>query len=329
MNTLFLIGNGFDLNCGMRTAYKDIYPSYIAEHSSSNVISKFKQDISSNIETWSDFESAMARYAGNYDNENDFLECIYDFSAFATDYLTKQELKFKKYLQSNKFMSSFSSEMYNSLRGFYLDCTHNVINIMNDRLAGDISHINVVSFNYTTIFDMIFQDVYSNMRLPSVPVLYIHGILGDDPIFGIDNESQLNVSYPITNNLRQSFVKPYFNGRYDKQRIKDFQNLISSADTICTYGLSLGESDLSWRNAIISRLKECSNTHLFYYDYQYLYADYKVLAQKMTIEESAKQKLLLSWNIEATDDLLERIHIPIRKNIFNFSPFFKLMPDNL
>ena len=98
MNTLFLIGNGFDLNCGMRTAYKDIYPSYIAEHSSSNVISKFKQDISSNIETWSDFESAMARYAGNYDNENDFLECIYDFSAFATDYLTKQELKFKKYL---------------------------------------------------------------------------------------------------------------------------------------------------------------------------------------------------------------------------------------
>ena len=145
MNTLFLIGNGFDLNCGMRTAYKDIYPSYIAEHSSSNVISKFKQDISSNIETWSDFESAMARYAGNYDNENDFLECIYDFSAFATDYLTKQELKFKKYLQSNKFMSSFSSEMYNSLRGFYLDCTHNVINIMNDRLAGDISHINVVS----------------------------------------------------------------------------------------------------------------------------------------------------------------------------------------
>lgn len=29
MNTLFLIGNGFDLNCGMRTAYKDIYPSVL------------------------------------------------------------------------------------------------------------------------------------------------------------------------------------------------------------------------------------------------------------------------------------------------------------
>lgn len=60
MSTLFLIGNGFDLNCGMKTRYFDVYKGYVKESSSSEIIKNFKERITSNIENWGDFEMAMA-----------------------------------------------------------------------------------------------------------------------------------------------------------------------------------------------------------------------------------------------------------------------------
>ena len=74
MSTLFLIGNGFDLNCGMKTAYRDIYPGYVKEPSESNIIFNFKKSIAEDINTWGDFELAMAEYAGTLKNEAELLE---------------------------------------------------------------------------------------------------------------------------------------------------------------------------------------------------------------------------------------------------------------
>lgn len=322
MHTLFLIGNGFDLSCGMKTSYKDIYPCYTAEPSSSSTISEFKQTISENIDTWGDFEIAMAHYAGNLNTEAEFLECVYDFSAYAADYLTQQDLKMKNYLKDNEIMKSVCSEMQNSLRSFYFDCTHNITNIMNNRQAGYLGAMNIVSFNYTTVFDTLFNHVFpSSISAPTI--LHIHGILGDDPIFGVDNESQLNVGYAITNNLRRAFIKPYFNNYYDKQRVLDFESLILSSNTICTYGLSLGDSDMHWRNTLLSWLGKSSENHLFIYDYRYFNKEYIVLSQKLAIEDAAKIDLLSSWGIEPSNDLLEQIHIPIGKHLFNISPYLK------
>ena len=86
MSTLFLIGNGFDLNCGMKTAYRDIYPEYFSEPSDSETINTFKHNISSQIDTWGDFEMAMADYAKNLNSESELLECVRDFSSYANDY---------------------------------------------------------------------------------------------------------------------------------------------------------------------------------------------------------------------------------------------------
>ena len=60
MGTLFLIGNGFDINCGMHTRYTDVYKGYVEERSTSENLRKFKRTISANIENWGDFEMAMS-----------------------------------------------------------------------------------------------------------------------------------------------------------------------------------------------------------------------------------------------------------------------------
>ena len=40
MGTLFLIGNGFDINCGMKTRYTDVYKKYIKEKTVSEIVKK-------------------------------------------------------------------------------------------------------------------------------------------------------------------------------------------------------------------------------------------------------------------------------------------------
>lgn len=65
-----MIGNGFDLNCGLKTQYRDVYAGYIRTEANSNVISQFKRDIESDIENWSDFELAMGEYISKLNSES-------------------------------------------------------------------------------------------------------------------------------------------------------------------------------------------------------------------------------------------------------------------
>ena len=45
-NVLFLIGNGFDLNCGLKSRYIDAYNYYCSKTSNnSEVIKKFKKEL--------------------------------------------------------------------------------------------------------------------------------------------------------------------------------------------------------------------------------------------------------------------------------------------
>ena len=45
------------------------------------------------------------------------------------------------------------------------------------------------------------------------------------------------------------------------------KSLINNTDTICAYGMSLGESDLCWRNMLIEWLMGNQSNHLFIYRY--------------------------------------------------------------
>ena len=325
MSTLFLIGNGFDLNCGMKTAYRDIYPGYVKEPSESNIIINFKKSIAEDINTWGDFELAMAKYAGTLKNEAELLECVRDFSSYANDYLAAEELRVKKYLQDANVRERATYEMRESMEGFYSGFSHNIDNIMRDRAAGYVNAMKVVSFNYTSVFDTLLNMMRVKMALSSTRIIHIHGVLQEDPFFGVDNEAQLAVNYPITKRTKRGFIKPFFNDCYDYERVKKTVNCIQEASTICTYGLSLGDSDLTWRNAILTWLSDDSSHHLFFYDYRFANTTYKTISEKMDMEDEAREELLKKWNVENPEAIMERIHIPIGKNIFNIAENWKSM----
>jgi len=62
--TLFFIGNGFDLNIGLKTQFKDVLHSYIAKTTEDDeVIDFFKNSMNEDFEIWADFEEKMGLYS--------------------------------------------------------------------------------------------------------------------------------------------------------------------------------------------------------------------------------------------------------------------------
>ena len=59
MKITFLIGNGFDISCGMKSSYKDVCNVYKHTYSDNKVLQNFKDEISD----WGDFEMELAAHA--------------------------------------------------------------------------------------------------------------------------------------------------------------------------------------------------------------------------------------------------------------------------
>ena len=325
MSTLFFIGNGFDINCGMHTSYKDVYKGYVKEESNSEIIRRFKSDISSNIDNWGDFEMSMATYAARLANEAELLECLRDFARYMEMHLISEVNEIKAKLKDEKISEAVLKEMGNSLASFYYGISHNVDSIMERREARMLKRIEVVSFNYTDIFDVIYSGYMRDNGINGKKVAHIHGLLQDDPVFGVDNIKQVNTIYSLTRKGKRGFIKPIFNTEYDYQRVQYVERLIEGADTICVFGMSLGESDLSWRLKIIEWLRKDANHHLFVYQYSLSEVKAKTVGEKLDVEDDAKEQLMHEWAIEATEEIYEQIHIPCGRNIFNIGNIIEVI----
>lgn len=322
MSTLFLIGNGFDINCGMKTKYTDVYKKYINEESGSAVIKKFKESIAADFATWGDFEMAMAEYAQKLNGEAEFLECIRDFAKYMEQHLSEENNRLKQLLKDENVLMAVVKEMERSFKTFYTDISHNIDVIMEKRHATHFMGLRAISFNYTNIFDILWKEILKHV-INDESVTHIHGVLQDGPVLGVDNVDQINANYELTRKGKRGFVKPVFNSAYDEQRVVEAKQKIKNASTICAYGISLGNSDLSWRNEIIEWLKADKGHHLFVYMYKFSKEKYFTVTEKLDIEDDAKEQLLSEWEIENPNELFDQIHIPCGKNIFNVENVLK------
>lgn len=317
MNITFLIGNGFDINCGMKCTYREAYEGYIKTQSNSNIIEEFKKRIGGNIDTWADFEVAMASDMVNFKSENDFLICLRDFKKYLDQYLGNEEKKILAQLNNKQIQSTVKEEMNNSLNYFFDGISHNLTGEIVRRVRAEEVKYHAISFNYTSVFDNLFSSVTGN----SVSnVIHIHGRLRDDLVIGMDNFEQLpKVPYYISNKGKRAFIKSTFNEEFDKMRVKSAENIIAMSDVICVFGMSLGESDLKWRNLLIQWVENAKNVHLFLYNYECSCLANLTADERLDYGDDAKLKILEYFELESfrIENLMKSIHIPCGKNIFN------------
>ncbi len=314
-----MIGNGFDLSCGMKTKYCQVYKEYTKTKSDSDLITEFKNTIRNDYERWADFELAMAKHAASFKNESDFNDCVDDFNSFLVGYLENEEKKFFDTISEKEVIKSINEEVNESINTYFEGISDNISWLLKDKKTG----ISFISFNYTTTLDRLLNKAFG---FPII-VHHIHGKLGSIAI-GADNIDQCEVAFPITDSFKRHFIKPFFNQKFDERRMVKAIEMIEMADSICTYGLSLGETDLTWRKKIINWLSENENHQLIIYDYKLSKMSYKTTANRMDIEEEALKNKLCEWGVDNVEDYIDQIHIVCGRDIFNIEEVVETTINN-
>lgn len=281
MVTTFLIGNGFDVNLGLRTQYNDFYPTYFEKNDylpDDNCIKKFCEIIKGEYDNWSDFEWAFAQRA--LGTHQEIGEIIANFNDTFAEYLQKQCAKCNyDPAVIGPEMKKFIFEPY----GFLERREAQELRAYFANHAAETHTYNFVTFNYTdTLDNLLSTDVKNyfpsntlvkNVRYENTinPILHLHGSMKENYIIiGIDALKQFK-SLDMQNNekLARHCVKSVINAQNGFQDKEDkFVKAIQSSNVICSYGLAFGETDKSRWDIISEWLRKGKQNKLIIFKYK-------------------------------------------------------------
>jgi len=255
-NITFLIGNGFDLNAGLKTSYINFYETYAKLPSNSKTIEKFKKEIlrseAYGWKDWADFEIGMGEKSTLFEGEEapeEFLECFNDFSVNFHNYLQNECLKVDWDLVDVE--SEIIKKFLHSINNFHDDLKTSKKNEILATIANKQRRINFLQLNYTDVLDKL----YANTNLSKFGKnLHIHGNIGGGyHTIGVDTIEQIkNENIRNSEKVQTIFVKPQFSDLLKKNNIHhgnerdEALSIIKSSTIICAFGTSLGETDGFW-----------------------------------------------------------------------------------
>ena len=272
MTITFLLGNGFDLNLGLKTRYRHFYDYYLKQESKNETIADFKKALSDNLENWADLEIELGKYVNNFtkETENQFIDLLYDIQDSLANYLDNQDSVFiiseddkKKSINDLiKFETYFTPREKADFLSY------------KNQLNTNSYDINIITFNYTKTFEKIYnwkgatlnignRKVGNTVYNDTIKILeHIHGTTTDNMILGVNDSSQI-----YCDELKQSvrtmraLIKTEMNVNAGTLRDSRCETAIKQSDIICVYGMSLGDTDKVWWKNIGTRIAQ-SNTRL-------------------------------------------------------------------
>lgn len=329
MKTVYLIGNGFDVNLGLQTKYSDFYKYYLGLDGAKDCdnISKLKEhlknSLSSNSMFWSDLEEALGMYTTELRTYEDLEE--------AYDNINEEMRKYIHSIECSPLPDGIDSELLkkniSAPQMFLTPAEQNIINSIYNNINYDVHHISIVNFNYTTTIEKILDfkgkplelglaTYHNNYKTQLENVFHIHG-LTDNPLIGINDISQIgNEEFRTNLDVIEYLVKPKINsmlGHLIDRRAKD---AIKEAKLICIYGLSLGKTDNLWWKLVGERLLNGVTAILYVYDEN---ASNLVPRKLGRYQRCWKNKLCDMAKIQndQRDSVMSRIIVAPNTSIFN------------
>lgn len=274
MQTVFLIGNGFDVNLGLKTRYAEFYEYYLNIPTDNDNIKNLKLHLKENkSDFWSDLEIGLGKYTANLSSYEQVEEAYDDINDEMKKYISDiDNLPLPQDINVDLFKKNISSP-----ESFLSPAETNRIKALYSRLSIANHIIDIVNFNYTITVDKILG--YETKRIEIAPAAYnnsyktfinsifhIHGTT-EDPILGVDNVSQIsNKELVEQGDICDYLVKPLINTTIGSLVDAKAKKTILDADLICIYGMSLGETDATWWKLVGERLQKGSIVVLYVYD---------------------------------------------------------------
>lgn len=315
MNITFLIGNGFDLNLGLKTTYHDFIQSYIKLCPKDEGLNKFYNHISNNLKLWSNAELAFGQYTANLGSGQAeiFNDNLVDFITHLETYLKEEECKvdydsFKKQIIDtfsgiDKVDESFPKEEASIIKS-----------VFNSNICQQVV-VKLICFNYTRTLDKCVEIARSKPDLlrPHYynyntyahyigDICHIHGTLNqNNMILGLNDETQIaNLDiFQCDDGIiyKNSAIKKQANMLLGEGTDKQALNWIDHSNIIYIYGMSIGVTDKLWWSRIISWLTGNPENQLIIYVHD-LSVKKQDLAKYKIAQNKVKSDFLHHGNLE-------------------------------
>lgn len=331
MQITFFVGNGFDMRMGIKSSYDDFKANYCALPKSEGTIKKFQKSLIDDGALWSNFEKGLGQYTDKQANQNEFVDCINDFTVELIKYLTKEETKIDISLCSPEI----KKEMLRSFQGYDKNFDTKYRNQLRDIISngGDLT-IRTVSFNYTHILDNCLKEAFEKdivignhvwrstryQHKVSPETIHVHGALPGPIITGVDNIEQIaNKAWAKQKRFQELLIKPSINDRRGSLVDAEARKEIDNSNIICLFGMSIGETDKKWWSYIGGWLRD-SGHRLIVYDYKEVLSTEELTLQTRFLRENeTKDKFMSSAGINENEKatIEDRIYVCINPTIFN------------
>lgn len=224
-NKVLILGNGFDLDLGWKTRYKDFIQSEywpLRKKSPDCPMAEFLQKCI-NIDLWYDLESMLKYYASDeyidgVANPKDEL-FFNNLIAGLTQYIREEE---KKAIRKDSF----------------------AINVLNAVITNGYFST-IYSFNYTDL------NLIARKADIQKPLVYesVHGCVANNSIIlGVDDHSELRDGY--------SYLRKVFSEYYTSHPIR---YSLKECDEVIFFGHSLGETDYPYFSDFFSEQSRCKD----------------------------------------------------------------------
>lgn len=333
MQITFFVGNGFDVSCGINSTYSQFYEWYIKQEKSElEHVNTFRQKIDQEIHTeegmkkWADFEKALGEYTKNFtvDTVQQFIDCYNDANEKLMEYLQKERDRFDKELISDSELQKF----INGLKGFYLELTPKERQVIEQLFKDTISEnriINFISYNYTDTLDKCVSYIgsqplafwkdpldHSYKLSANLNVVHAHGRLTQNPVFGVNDESQIaNKDLLSVPDFASIIIKPKCVEELGEFWHDDINALIKNSTIICIFGMSMGETDKIWFYKIMEWLNANSARQLIIYWQTKEPSKNQSITRFFSNRREARNKILNYFNCsnDVREKLGSRIHI--------------------
>lgn len=336
MNITFLIGNGFDLNLGLKTKYTDflsVYKHILQEDV--DCVEYFKKYILKNEDLWVNVESAFGiateQFKIDKHTAEEYCTCHEDFCLKLAEYLIEQEQQLN-YTDLNPYLvKGFSNGILNYKKGFRELEQSQLVSAENNVGGGLI--FNFVNFNYTQTLDMCISAVREKNSILGQrthnrttfdnhigKVLHVHGTVHRDMVLGVNDVSQIS-DLSLFNGYDDEYIneviKQKTNEINEENTDEKVFELLKSSDLIYVYGMSTGITDKLWWERICQLMNKNSNLQLIIHKFDapedgLIRRSFRVYTKKV------KKDFTAYCNLEenAKSDIASRIHID-RTNIFD------------
>ena len=333
MNITFLIGNGFDIACGMNTSYSAIKESYIE-----NVKSEYSDILREHFlyEDWGDFEVGIYKNADKFADVNQLISCIEDFADYLPSYIKQEQEKYEKII-SEDILDIIKKETGDMIKEFWERIPPEQTHFFKN-LDEEPNFVNIISLNYSTLVNKIFGSTFTKKNVFNgktsdyaehyylQDIINLHGVYDNPPsmVLGVDNENQFPQKIGKLNSFQKmSLIKQDFINEYDTSNERKAQQVLSDTNVLCIFGCSLSDSDLRIKHKIIEWFNETDDRHII----KFYRPDKSVLPNRGNhfIE---KERVLIEYfaseiGISLNDENRKRIHIPLGYKLFNYEKVFE------